>query len=187
MTRTDFQVVLDACVLANFGVCDLFLRLAESPRLYLPRWSNDILAETRRTQVEKLGWPGHIADSFQSEVKRTFPESLVTGHEFIAQQCKNNAKDRHVLACAIHCQAELVVTFNLRDFPAEALSPWNVEAKHPQDYLLALYSMAPVSVLHRLEAMSRRRNQQTEDLLLELGCFVPAFARRVWENLQAGR
>lgn len=24
----DFSIVLDACVLANFGVCDLFLRLA---------------------------------------------------------------------------------------------------------------------------------------------------------------
>jgi hypothetical protein len=35
--RADFKVVLDACVLANFGVCDLLLRLAERPRLYLPR------------------------------------------------------------------------------------------------------------------------------------------------------
>jgi hypothetical protein len=32
--KADFRVVLDACVLANFGVCDLLLRLAERPRLY---------------------------------------------------------------------------------------------------------------------------------------------------------
>jgi hypothetical protein len=42
--RADFKVVLDACVLANFGVCDLLLRLAERPRLYLPRWSEELLA-----------------------------------------------------------------------------------------------------------------------------------------------
>lgn len=35
--RANDPVVLDACVLAPFGVCDLFLRLAEEPRLYCPR------------------------------------------------------------------------------------------------------------------------------------------------------
>ncbi len=44
--RADFKIVLDACVLANFSVCDLYLRLAERPRLYLPRWSTQILDET---------------------------------------------------------------------------------------------------------------------------------------------
>ena len=50
-------VVLDACVLANFGVCDLLLTLAETPRLYRPLWSREILEEVQRTQTGKLGWP----------------------------------------------------------------------------------------------------------------------------------
>ena len=29
--RADFKIVLDACVLANYSVCDLFLKLAERP------------------------------------------------------------------------------------------------------------------------------------------------------------
>src|SRR2546430_7240773 len=41
-------------VLANPGLCDLFLRLAETPRLYLPRWSRTILDEVKRTQMTKL-------------------------------------------------------------------------------------------------------------------------------------
>lgn len=41
----DFKVVIDACVLADFGVCDLFLRLAEKPRLFLPQWSEELLDE----------------------------------------------------------------------------------------------------------------------------------------------
>lgn len=43
--QADFKVVIDACVLANIAVCDLFLRLAEKPRLCLPRWSTEILDE----------------------------------------------------------------------------------------------------------------------------------------------
>ncbi len=30
--RADYRVFLDACVLANHGVCDLLLRLSERPR-----------------------------------------------------------------------------------------------------------------------------------------------------------
>lgn len=36
MLAANYRVVLDACVLANISVCDLFLRLAETPRLYVP-------------------------------------------------------------------------------------------------------------------------------------------------------
>lgn len=52
--RADFKVLLDACVLVNFPVCDLLLRLAEPPRLFLPQWSSEILKETQRAQ-EKIG------------------------------------------------------------------------------------------------------------------------------------
>lgn len=51
----DFGAVLDANVLANFALCDLLLRLAETPRLYIPFFSNEILIETRRSSCH----PGH--------------------------------------------------------------------------------------------------------------------------------
>jgi hypothetical protein len=34
--------VPDACVLANFSLCDTLLRLAEPPELYEPSWSEQI-------------------------------------------------------------------------------------------------------------------------------------------------
>ncbi len=181
--RADFKVVLDACVLANFGVCNLMLRLAETPRLYLPRWSEEILRETEKTHLDELGWPPALASSFQARLRDAFPEALVTGHEALIGECRNDPKDRHVLACAIRCQAEMIATFNLRDFPAEALTPWNVYAEHPQEYLLALYSMDPVIVLHKLEAIARKRTRPVEDQLIELGRFVPAFSQRVLSDL----
>jgi hypothetical protein len=44
LMRADFDgVLIDACVLANHGVCDLLLRLAERPRLFVPHWTAKIL------------------------------------------------------------------------------------------------------------------------------------------------
>ena len=61
MTGTPL-VVLDACVLANFSLCDTLLRLAEPPRLYEPKWSAEIIRETTRTLESKLGWPRSLTD-----------------------------------------------------------------------------------------------------------------------------
>jgi hypothetical protein len=99
--------MLDACVLANAGVCDLFLRLAEPPRLYLPCWSGTILDEVRRTQIEKLKrpYPPELADYWRQEVTRAFPEAFVSGHEPLLPVMTNDEKDRHVVAAAVKCGA----------------------------------------------------------------------------------
>jgi hypothetical protein len=59
--RAAFKVVIDACVLANYGVCNLLLKLAEKPRIYMPCWSDEILKETERTHLNALGWKPHLA------------------------------------------------------------------------------------------------------------------------------
>src|SRR5690606_21900486 len=118
--RADYRVLIDACVLANQGVCDLLLRLAERPRLYLPHWSEEILAETRRTHVKTLDWPAELADYFQTEIRSAFPEALITGYEPLAENLTNDPKDRHVLAAAIRGGCPLILTFNLKHFSEEA-------------------------------------------------------------------
>ncbi len=183
--RADFKVVLDACVLANYGVANLLLLLAEKPRLYLPFWSDAILDETWRTQTRELDWPERIADGFRRELTRSFPEGMVEGYEYLEENCTNEAKDRHVLACAIHCKAEVLLTFNLRDFPEKALSPWGISAKHPQDYLLTLFSLEPLHVMQQMGGIAQKRGNTMEDYLIDLGRFVPAFSSRVLDELNA--
>jgi len=183
--RADFKVVLDACVLANFGVCDLLLRLAERPRLYLPQWSEELLRETERTHVNDLGWPPALAASFQSALRGTFPEAMVSGYDHLLPQCRNDPKDHHVLACAIQCKAELILTYNLRDFPPDSLRPWEIEARHPQDYLLTLYALDQAAVLHKLEAIAQKRGCPLEDYLIDLGLYLPTFASHVLDSLDA--
>ena len=183
--RADFKVVLDACVLANYGVANLLLLLAEKPRLYLPIWSEEILEETKRTQIGQLGWGAEISESFQSALRSAFPEALADGFAHILAHCSNDEKDRHVLACAIHSKAEIILTFNLRHFPETALSPWGISARHPQDYLLTLFSLEPLHVMHQLGGIAQKRGCTLEDHLIDLGRFVPAFSSRLLDELQS--
>jgi hypothetical protein len=39
--------------------------------------------------------------------------------------------------------AQAIVTFNLDDFPDDKLAPYNVEAKHPDDFVLDAIDLAP--------------------------------------------
>ena len=181
--KADFRVCLDACVLANYGVTDLLLRLAERPRQFLPVWSEEILAEVRRTHVGRLDWPEHLADSFGSELRTHFPEAMVSGYEPFLGAMDNHPKDRHVLAAAVKAGAEIVLTFNLKDFPKEALDSWGVEAWHPQDYLLTLYEMDDLQVVSRIAAIAARRGKTQEDVLLALGRSLPTFAARLHGDL----
>ncbi len=104
--QADFKVVIDACVLANIAVCDVFLRLAEKPRLYLPRWPTEILDETRRVQSEKLNWPERLVASWRDEVVHSFPDAAVDDYEHLIERVTNHEKDRHVLAAVIHSRSQ---------------------------------------------------------------------------------
>ncbi|MEX0325395.1 MAG: PIN domain-containing protein [Puniceicoccaceae bacterium] len=181
--RADFKVLLDACVLANFGVCDLLLRLAESPRLFLPVWSDEILRETHRTQIDKLGWPKDLAESFEIEIRKAFPHAAVNDYGHLIEKLENEEKDRHILAAAIRSGTSLIVTFNLKDFSESAIRPWGIDVAHPQDYLNTLYEMAPLEVVGKIGEIAGRRGIDKMDLLLRLGKTVPNFVSRIIEDL----
>jgi len=49
--------------------------------------------------------------------------------------------DRHVLAAAIKCQADVIVTNNLKDFPEDVLSKFEIEAQSPDTFLSHLFDL----------------------------------------------
>src|ERR1051325_9756777 len=104
MTGTPL-VVLDACVLANFSLCDTLLRRAEGPGLFEPRWSEEILRETTRTLEQKLGWPKSLTAHLEKELRANFSEAWISGYESLIQKMTNDEKDRHVVAAAVHANA----------------------------------------------------------------------------------
>jgi predicted nucleic acid-binding protein len=185
MQAANYRVILDACVLANFAVCDLFLRLAETPKLYVPLWSRDILDETERVQLRALNWKPKIAQSFRDAVETAFPEAMVSGYGRIIESLDKikDPDDRHVLAAAIRGPATTIVTFNVSDFPPESVLPWDLEVRHPSDYLLTLYSISPAVVVKKLGDIARKKKTDVETVLITHGVPCPGFAAQLLKDL----
>lgn len=114
-------VVLDACVLANFSLCDTLLRLAEPPSLFEPKWSEEIIRETTRTLELKMGWPHTLTAHLERELRANFGEAWISGYESLIPMMANDEKDRHVAAAAVHGEASIIVTLNRRHFRPEHL------------------------------------------------------------------
>ncbi len=132
-----FVVLYDACVLYPAPLRDLLLRLANTG-VVRARWSAAILDECFRNVLE------HRPDLKPESLQRTrelmtpaVPDRTVTGFEgLIDGLVLPDVDDRHVLAAAIRAGAQAIVTFNLDDFPAERLASYNIEAKHPDDFVI---------------------------------------------------
>jgi hypothetical protein len=177
-----FQVVLDACVLVNAALRDTLLRLAEPPELYLPRWSNGIVTETTRTLEEKLGLTPTQVQHLIDELKIHFGDAWVEDYESLIPVMNNHPKDRHVLAAAVRTGAQTIVTFNLKDFPEEALTPWNIEAQSPDEFLIHQFHLAPEVVIRKLLEQADRHGGVAR--LMEIhGKAVPGFVALVHPEL----
>ena len=182
-----FTVVYDACVLYPAPLRDLLMHLALSD-MYRARWSDMIHDE----------WTRHVLanrpDLTPDQLKRTrqlmnahVRGSLVTGFEYLIPSINlPDPDDRHVVAAALHSGASLVVTFNLKDFPADALKPYNLAAQHPDDFIMDLLDLHPASVLEA--AANHRRSLKNPpktadeylDTLLAQGLTQSVAVMRQW-------
>ncbi len=170
-------VFLDACVLVNFSLCDTLLRLAEPPRLYEPRWSREVMAETTRALEAKLNWPRGLVAHFEAELRAHFADAWVDGHDHLIDSVGNEPKDRHVLAAAVHSSTPVIVTFDLRHFREEHLLPWGITAVHPDRFLVSLHTQEPELVREKVQQQAEDRNRSLAQLTEILRTTVPEFAR----------
>ena len=97
-------------------LADTLLRLAEPPALFEARWTDHILAEVTRTLVGRFGKSPAKAEYRETAMREFFPGAVVPNYERLVASMENHPKDRHVLAAAVACHADYVVTFNLKDF-----------------------------------------------------------------------
>jgi len=140
--------VLDSCVLYPAQLRDLFMHLALK-KVFRPRWSNQIhnewISAVLRTRP----------DLQESQLQRTrllmdahVIGCLVKGYEkYIPTINLPDPKDRHVVAVAIQSSAEIIVTFNLKDFPLDELAKFQICALHPDAFLLDLLNKNPFNFL----------------------------------------
>ena len=152
------RIVLDACVLFPPLVRGLLMSAAEAG-LFAPIWSQRILDEWRIAAVRKQGinGEGEIL-AIQQRMTSTFMESLILASEEDAGIALPDPADIHVVAVAITGNAAQILTFNLRDFPRRALSPYGLEAIHPDSFLWQLLSKAPYQMIPAVQQVLNAHN-----------------------------
>jgi predicted nucleic acid-binding protein len=146
-------VLIDANVLHKLHLRNLLLKLAVFGTLK-PRWSEQILEEFKRSLVRRGVRDPADLDLLVVRMANVFPESRVSGFEDLVGQfgCAD-PDDEHVLAAAVTAKADVLLTFNLRDFPRNSLEKFGVEILHPDDYLLGQAAMDRESTLRAIGSL----------------------------------
>lgn len=150
-----FTVVYDACVLYPAPLRDLLIRIAASG-IVRARWSVTILDEMTNSILRDRSdlTVGQLARTVQL-MGEALPDASVEQFEpLIPSVHLPDKNDRHVVAAAIRCGAQAIVTFNLKDFPDHDLARWDLEAKHPDEFLLDSIDFAPGIVVSCLTEQS---------------------------------
>lgn len=149
-------VVYDACVLYPAPLRDLLMWLAKNG-LIAARWSDRILSEwVESLLVNRPDLKRERLIRTCSEMNRAVPDAMVTGYEsLIESMTLPDADDRHVLAAAVTAGASVILTTNLKDFPADQL-PAGIVAAAPDFFLSQLFAVYPEEIL---ETMREHRQQ----------------------------
>lgn len=176
-----FPALFDTNVLFGFHLNDVILGMAERG-LFRPLWSEHILTELSKNLLEH-GLPPASVDRRLGAMRTAFPDAAVRGFEDLVDTMTNDHKDRHVLAAGVRANCEVLVTFNLADFPHDSVAQYDIEVVHPDAFLLDqldLYPGQTVSVLRQLIADYSRPSLELDDLLVRLAeAGVPQFASAV--------
>ncbi|WP_084789308.1 PIN domain-containing protein [Saccharomonospora iraqiensis] len=175
-----FPAYLDSCCLVPINLTDVLLRLAEA-HTYRPLWSDQVLDEVERNLVQASSTM--TADKARRRVdmmRMQFRDARVTDYESLIPSMTNDPKDRHVLAAAVRGGAALIVTANIKDFPAEAVEPYDIEVTSPDEFLLDqldLYPEPTLQCLRDLVAARKRPPETLHSFLAQLAKTVPGFCR----------
>jgi hypothetical protein len=169
---TIFTALYDACVLYPAPLRDFLMHIAVTD-IYRAKWTDEIHDEWIRNLLKNR------PDLKREQLERTrqlmnanVRDCLVTGYESLIEGLSlPDQDDRHVLAAAIKCGANVIVTFNIKDFPESALAPYGIEALHPDDFLTYQLDLAPsqiVTAAKRQRSILRNPPKSVEEYLLTL-------------------
>lgn len=165
-----FVVVYDACVLYPNTLRDLLIRVARAGMVQA-KWTDAILDEVERA-LARIPVDSSKIPILRERMNMAIRDCLVTGYEPLVEGLKlPDPDDRHVLAAAIKAGAQVIVTSNLKDFPADDLASWSIEAKSPDDFAMDLIGLDERVVYSCVQQIvNARRNPPVtfEDVLGQL-------------------
>jgi predicted nucleic acid-binding protein len=167
-----FIVVYDANVLYPNTLRDLLIRISQAG-LVQAKWTNEILDEMLRALARnRPDIPPDKLDRLRQLMNGAVRDCVISGYEPLVEGLKlPDPADRHVLAAAIKAGAQVIVTANLKHFPAAILRQWEVEAKSPDDFVLdqvGIDARTVAACIQQIADSRTRPPQGTEDVLSQL-------------------
>jgi predicted nucleic acid-binding protein len=182
-----FIVVYDANVLYPNTLRDLLIRIAQLPHIVQAKWTDEILDEMLEAlRKNRPDISEEKASRLRERMIAAVRDCLVLGHQPLIEVLDlPDPDDRHVLAAAIKVNAQIIVTWNRKDFPSEKLAPWGVRAKSPDDFVrdvMGIDAQAVWACVQQIVDSRTRRPVAIEDVLGELerdGLVASAAAMRI--------
>lgn len=182
-----YTALLDACVLFPVVSRDALLSLAASG-LFAAKWSERIEREwTRALERRRPDLVGKLQGAIEM-MRAAIPDWEVPENAVARiEPCLvlPDPNDAHVLAAAIAGHVDCIVTTNLKDFPAEILTPMGIEAIHPDQFMIAQWDLDPypsIAALKGMRARWRRPEATPEDFVQAFDrSGLPAMAQRLRE------
>ncbi|HRA68955.1 MAG TPA: PIN domain-containing protein [Caldilinea sp.] len=166
-----YTALLDANTLYPAPLRDLLLSLAVDG-LYHARWTVRIHDEWTRNLAMNRPELAERLPQLVALMNRIVPDCLIENYEALIDGLElPDAEDRHVLAAAITGHVDAIVTFNLKDFPGDVLGRYNIEAQHPDEFVLNQLELRQIDALAAIKAMRarlRRPPQSAVDLIATL-------------------
>jgi hypothetical protein len=147
------RAFLDANVIRGQLTNDILLSLAEQDLLN-PRWSQTVLDEMRRNRP--AGVTEQRIDRRIAAMNTYFPRAMTSGHDHLIPEMQADAKDKHVLAAAVHSRSDVLVTDNVRDFSPPSTGPYAMRVERVSQFLNRKLHEEPARVVATLQTMVDR-------------------------------
>ena len=140
------RVLIDACVLYPTVMREVVLGVA-AQGLFDPRWSPRVTEEWARA-ARKIGPEGEtIARGEVAAINARFPNAEIAIPQGVeARLWLPDPNDIHVLAAAIGCSADAIMTVNAKDFPRNILAEEGVHRVDPDGFLIDIFDRYPEAV-----------------------------------------
>jgi predicted nucleic acid-binding protein len=162
-----YTAILDACVLYPLATADALMSLTAAG-LFAAKWTTRIESEwIRALEADRPDLKGRL------ELRRDAMRLAAVDWQVPARAWRRiepslslpDSNDAHVLAAAIAGHADGIVTSNLKDFPAEILDEYGIEAIHPDTFILNYFDLDLLTTLSAFKLMRARRRKPAESPL----------------------
>ncbi|WP_349254322.1 PIN domain-containing protein [Rhizobium sp. CB3171] len=118
-------------------------------------WIRNLAANSPETPVSRL-------EATRDRMKDVLPDADVANYRALVPSLSlPDPDDRHVLAAAVAAKASVIVTWNLKDFPAADLRPYGGTCTSPDDFLAGLYSTFSSALIDSVKSARQNLRKTT--------------------------